>query len=86
MIQYTLFFISSLVGHFLRSARIILISKDSKIIASFINSLTFIFTAVATKFISQSSFTLGMMIEGIASFFGCYLSMRIYEKIKINKK
>lgn len=75
-----IFFFSSLVSHFFRSIRVSLISKDSKLLASLGNCATFTFAAITTKFIAVNDWWIGIGVECIASFFGCYLAMYIYER------
>lgn len=79
-----IFLFVSIISQFFRSLRVTLISKDSKLIASIGNCITFTFAAATTKFIASASWASAIIIEAVASFTGCYLSMLIYEKCKKN--
>lgn len=75
-----LFIIASFISHFFRSFRVVLIAWDSKLVASVGNCATFVFAAIATKFIAMNDWTIGVLVEGVCSFVACYLSLWIYEK------
>lgn len=70
-----LYFISSFFDSFLRVWKNRLVNKDNKLLASFVNMLLYLFSALVVKFIVCNNITLALIIVAINSFLGCYLAM-----------
>lgn len=80
-----LFIIVSLINVFLHIFRSILVIKATKLIASLANCITYTFSAVVVKFISESSLEVAIIVAASTNFIGCYLAMYIYELIYEHK-
>ena len=76
-----LFIIISLINVFLHIFRSILVIKATKLTASLANCITYTFSAVVVKFISESSLEVAIIVAASTNFIGCYLAMYIYELI-----
>ena len=76
-----LFIIISLINVFLHIFRSILVIKATKLTASLANCITYTFSAVVVKFISESSLEIAIIVAASTNFIGCYLAMYIYELI-----
>jgi hypothetical protein len=59
--------------------------KSTKFAASLANCITYTFSAVVVKFISESSLEIAIIVAALTNFIGCYLAMYIYEIIYENK-
>lgn len=77
-----LFILVSLINVFLHIFRSILVIKASKLSASAANCITYTFSAVVVKFISESSLLVAIIVAAVTNFIGCYLAMYVYEKLK----
>lgn len=77
-----LFILVSLINVFLHIFRSILVIKASKLSASVANCITYTFSAVVVKFISESSLLVAIIVAAVTNFIGCYLAMYVYEKFK----
>lgn len=77
-----LFIIISFVNVFLHIFRSILVIKAGKFVASFMNMITYTFSAVVVKFISESSLWVAILVAATTNFIGCYLAMLVFEKIE----
>ena len=80
-----LFILISLINVFLHIFRSILVIKATKFKASLANCITYTFSAVVVKFISESSLEIAITVAALTNFIGCYLAMYIYEIIYENK-
>lgn len=81
MINLILYIIISFVNVFLHITRSILVIKGGKLVASTANCITYTFSAVVVKFISESSLTTAMIVAATTNFIGCYIAMLVCEKI-----
>ena len=75
-----LFIIISFVNVFLHIFKNILVIKSTKLTASIANSITYTFSAVVVKFISENSLTTAIIVAVFTNFIGCYIAMYSYEK------
>jgi hypothetical protein len=46
------------------------------------NCICYTFSAVVVKFISESDLLVAMIVAASTNFFGCYVAMFVFEKIK----
>lgn len=53
--------------------------KSTKLSASTMNCITYTFSAVVVKFISESSLVVAIIVAASTNFIGCYLAMYVYE-------
>lgn len=82
-----LYIIISFINVFLHITRSILVVKGSKFIASTANCITYTFSAVVVKFISESSLTTAMIVAASTNFIGCYVAMLCCENFNsLNNK
>lgn len=70
-----LYFMSSFFDSFLRVWKNRLVNKQNKVLASFINMLLYLFSALVVKFVICNDITLAMVVVAINSFVGCYVAM-----------
>ena len=75
-----LFIVISFINVFLHVYKNILVIKSSKLIASLVNCITYTFSAVVVKFISESSLIVAMIVAMSTNFLGCYVAMYVYEQ------
>lgn len=75
-----LFIVISLANVFLHIFRSILVIKATKFKASLANCITYTFSAIVVKFISESSLEIAIIVAACTNFIGCYLAMYLYEK------
>lgn len=78
MIAYV---IVSLVNVFLHIFRSILVIKAGKLLASTANCITYTFSAVVVKYISENSLLTAVVVAAATNFLGCWLAMSVYEKL-----
>ena len=76
-----LYFLSSLFDSFLRVWKNRLVNKKNKILASFINMLLYLFSALVVKFVVCNDITLALCVVAVNSFLGCWLAMWFDEKL-----
>ena len=76
-----LYFLSSLFDSFLRVWKNRLVNKKNKLLASFINMLLYLFSALVVKFVVCNDLTLAMCVVTVNSFLGCWLAMWFDEKL-----
>lgn len=72
----------SFLNVFLHIARSILVIKGSKLVASTANCITYTFSAVVVKFISESNLLTAMIVAATTNFIGCYAAMWVLERVK----
>lgn len=77
-----LYFLSSFFDSFLRVWKNRLVNKSNKFLASFINMLLYLFSALVVKFVVCNDLSLALAVVAINSFIGCYAAMWFDEKIK----
>lgn len=77
-----LYIIISFLNVFLHIGRSILVIKGSKLIASTANCITYTFSAVVVKFISESNLLTAMIVAATTNFVGCYAAMWVLEHAK----
>lgn len=82
MVNLILYIIISFINVFLHITRSILVIKGSKLVASTANCITYTFSAVVVKFISESSLITAMIVAAVTNFIGCYVAMWVCEKIQ----
>ena len=78
MTNLVIFVIISLVNVF----RSILVIKSTKLKASLANCVTYSFSAIVVKFISESSLSTAIIVAIVTNFVGCYLAMLLAEKLE----
>lgn len=81
-----LYILISFLNVFLHIGRSILVIKGSKLVASTANCITYTFSAVVVKFISESDLTTAMIVAASTNFIGCYVAMWVCERFNINKQ
>jgi len=81
-----LYFLSSLFDSFLRVWKNRLVNKKNKFLASFINMLLYLFSALVVKFVVCNDITLALCVVAINSFLGCWLAMWFDEKLDERKE
>lgn len=81
-VNLLLFIAISFTNVFLHIFRTLLVVKSGKFIASFMNCICYTFSAVVVKFISESDLLVAMIVAASTNFFGCYVAMFVFEKIK----
>ena len=81
-VNLLLFIIISFTNVFLHIFRTLLVVKSGKFIASLMNCICYTFSAVVVKFISESDLLVAMIVAASTNFFGCYVAMLTFEKIK----
>ena len=79
MIAYILI---SLINVFLHIFRSILVIKAGKLMASTANCVTYTFSAVVVKFISEYSLEVAIIVAASTNFIGCWLAMYVFELLK----
>jgi len=75
-----LFILISLINVYLHIFRSNLVIKTTKLSASTMNCITYTFSAVVVKFISESSLLVAIIVATSTNFIGCYLAMYVYEQ------
>lgn len=81
-VNLLLFIAISFTNVFLHIFRTLLVVKSGKFIASLMNCICYTFSAVVVKFISESDLLVAMIVAASTNFFGCYVAMFVFEKIK----
>ena len=81
-VNLLLFIAISFTNVFLHIFRTLLVVKSGKLIASLMNCICYTFSAVVVKFISESDLLVAMIVAASTNFFGCYVAMLVFEKIK----
>ena len=81
-VNLLLFIAISFTNVFLHIFRTLLVVKSGKFIASLMNCICYTFSAVVVKFISESDLLVAMIVAASTNFFGCYVAMLVFEKIK----
>ena len=82
MTNLVIFVIISLVNVFLHICRSTLVIKSTKLKASLANCVTYSFSAIVVKFISESSLSTAIIVAIVTNFVGCYLAMLLAEKLE----
>lgn len=80
-----LYVVISFLNVFLHVGKNILVIKGSKLVASTANCITYTFSAVVVKLISESDLTTAMIVAATTNFLGCYTAMWVCERFNINK-
>lgn len=79
-----LYILISFTNVFLHIGRSILVIKGGKLTASIANCITYTFSAIVVKFISESDLTTAMIVAATTNFAGCYIAMLVCEHLNIN--
>ena len=72
----------SFTNVFLHIFRMLLVVKSGKLMASLANCICYTFSAVVVKYISQVSMSTAIIVAATTNFFGCWIAMWIFEKVK----
>lgn len=77
-----IYIVVSFTNVFLHIFRMLLVVKSGKLMASLANCICYTFSAVVVKFISQVSMGTAILVAATTNFFGCWIAMWIFEKVK----
>ena len=86
MLDLIAYVIVSFVNVFLHIFRSILVIKSGKLAASFANCITYTFSVIVIKYITEYDYTTAILVALFTNFFGCYAAMYISEKYIEKKK
>lgn len=78
--QLCLYILVAFANVFLHILRSILIIKSTKAIASASNCITYTFSAVVIKFISEFDLWIAILVQAVTNYAGTWLAMWVYEK------
>lgn len=78
--QLCLYILVAFANVFLHILRSILIIKSTKAIASTSNCITYTFSAVVIKFISEFDLWTAILVQAVTNYVGTWLAMWVYEK------
>lgn len=73
--------LATLLDTILRVMKNILVNRRSKLIASSVNAMLYLFNALLIKYIATNDTIDGLMIIVPVSFIGCWIAMTIVDKI-----
>ena len=73
--------IATLLDTILRVMKNILVNRKSKLLASSVNAMLYLFNALLIKYIAVNKTLDGLMIIIPTAFVGCWLAMSISDKI-----
>lgn len=83
--QLLIYILVSFTNVFLHIFRSILVIKAGKLMASFANCVTYTFSAIVVKFISEYSLTTAIIVAATTNFCGCWLAMKVCELESVRK-
>ena len=81
MCNLLLYILVSFINVFLHIYRSIAVIKSSKLKASTLNAITYTFSAIVVKFISESSLVVAMLVALGTNFLGCWVGMWCFERL-----
>jgi len=81
-----LYFLSSFFDSFLRVWKNRLVNKHGKILASTVNMLLYLFSALVVKFVTCNDITLALVVVAVNSWLGCFFAMWFDEWIDKQRK
>ena len=73
--------IATLLDTILRVMKNILVNRRSKLIASSVNALLYLFNALLIKYIATNETINGLLIIVPTAFIGCWIAMTLSDKI-----
>ncbi len=80
-----IYILVSFLNVFLHIGRSILVIKAGKLLASSANCVTYTFSAVVVKYITEYEMSTVLFIAASTNFFGCWLAMKVCELEKVKK-
>lgn len=70
-----LYFLSSFFDAFLRVWKNRLVNKNGKILASTVNMLLYLFSALVVKFVTCNNIAFALVVVAVNSWLGCFFAM-----------